>query len=115
MLQRVMEVLFGARDDGGPRPMFARSGKWPKVREMHLLNYPTCTVCGTKKYLTVHHVVPVHIEPERELDFSNLMTLCEPQGGGCHLLFGHLRLWMSHNPNVASDATVWREKIGRRP
>lgn len=46
-----------------------------------------------------------------ELDPENLITLCEGPAFNCHLFFGHLRNWSSHNPDVREDAAMWREKI----
>jgi len=46
--------------------------------------------------------VPFHIEPERELDPANLMTLCQD----CHLYIGHLKDWTRHNPHARVDAAL---------
>ena len=56
-------------------------------------------------------MIPVHIDPSRELDESNLMTLCEPH----HYTFGHYCKWASRNENVRRDADTWRRKILERP
>jgi len=58
-----------------------------------------------------HHVVPVHIDPSRELDPENLVTLCEGPSFNCHLFFGHLRNWSSFNPDIRKDAEEWRKKL----
>lgn len=57
-----------------------------------------------------HHVVPVHIDPTRELDPANLITLCPPH----HLLFGHLMLWEAYNSEVVKDCMEWQFKIANR-
>jgi hypothetical protein len=92
-----------------------RSDKWPEVRKAHLLLFPTCAVCGTKKLLQVHHKKPFHLEPELELDPNNLITLCEDTGHNCHLVFGHLDSFESYNPDVVADAAAWNLKIASRP
>lgn len=59
----------------------------------------------------MHHCDPVDWNPERELDDTNLLTLCRR----CHLFVGHLGLWSSYNPDVRQDAAIWRCKINTRP
>ena len=94
-----------------------RSPKWPAVRAKHLAANPSCAACGTarKAILSVHHIVPFHVDRSKELDTANLITLCEGQGVNCHLLFGHLMNWSSWNVNVREDAAAWRAKIRNRP
>jgi len=54
-----------------------RSGKWPRVRANHLVLHPVCEGCGAKNDLNVHHVQPFHVDHSKELDPTNLITLCE--------------------------------------
>lgn len=63
--------------------------------------------------MRVHHVVPFHVDPSRELDPSNLMTLCEAKkyGINCHLLVGHLGNWRRWNPFVWLHANQWRRRL----
>jgi phage terminase large subunit GpA-like protein len=77
-----------------------RSPQWPSVRAEHLRVHPTCEACGTIEQLHVHHVTPVHVDPARELDLENLITLCRQ----CHFVIGHHRNWRGYNPNVREDA-----------
>ena len=91
-----------------------RSSKWPAVRAEWLKSHGECAVCGERDKLEVHHVVPFHVDPSRELDESNLITLCTGSTN-CHLMFGHLKNFRSWNPDVKKDATIWREKIRKRP
>jgi 5-methylcytosine-specific restriction protein A len=72
-------------------------------------------VCGSRKNLEVHHKRPFHLFPKRELDPTNLITLCEGKGGGCHLHFGHLFCFSSFNPKIDEDAAEWAVKIRARP
>ena len=98
-------------------PPEARSPKWPAVRAAHLKAHPTCEACGegSTKILNVHHVVPFHVDPSKELDEANLITLCEGPVVNCHLHFGHLRNWKSWNVDVRKDAAEWLKKIKDRP
>jgi hypothetical protein len=91
--------------------LIPRSGKWPTLRKKILEANPTCAVCGTKKNLEVHHVVPFSIDRSKELDEKNLIVLCDEH----HFLFGHLMFFASYNPHVREDAKIWAKKIENRP
>ena len=101
----------------GAKPETARSGEWPRVRREHLSHSPECAACGCgeSEFLDVHHVYPVHLVPARELDPSNLITLCESPSHNCHFIFGHLLDWHSYNANVGMDAPSYDEDIKYRP
>jgi 5-methylcytosine-specific restriction endonuclease McrA len=88
-----------------------RSGKWIEVRTYFVEEHPTCAVCGTKKKLNVHHIVPFHLRPDLEMDESNLITLCRKH----HFTFGHLGYWRSWNTTIVEDAKVWLQKYKNRP
>ena len=92
-----------------------RSGLWPKVRVHQLQLHPTCAACGSTEHLTVHHVVPFHDDPSKELDEDNLITLCENPSHNCHFIFGHLLNWKSSNPNVREDAARYLKEVQNRP
>jgi 5-methylcytosine-specific restriction endonuclease McrA len=89
----------------------ARSGHWPVLRAAWLKEHPACAACGASEHLTVHHVVPFQVDPRKELDATNLITLCER----CHLVFGHLGDWQSRNPDVRIDAAAYQAKRQARP
>src|SRR6056300_1305890 len=89
-----------------------RSYTWSKVRKEHLKRNPECAACGRKDDLEVHHIVPYHVDPNRELDPSNLITLC---GKYCHFVFGHFMDWKSWNENVIRDCTLHRLGKSNRP
>ena len=89
-----------------------RSPGWKSVRSKHLAKFSNCAACGRSKNLEVHHVVPFHLDRDKELDPANLLTLC---GDTCHLSFGHLFDWQSHNPSVREDANAWLNKVRSRP
>lgn len=91
--------------------LVGRASDWPKVRARHLSTHGQCEACGLKRGLQVHHKLPVHVSPHRELDEDNLITLC----ARCHLFVGHLGDWDSWNPSVDEDALWWRAKVAGRP
>jgi len=92
---------------GSRKPKIERAKRWPTVRKHHIQRQPQCQACGSKEKLEVHHIIPVHIDPSRELDPNNLLTLCEnPSTGFCHYIFGHLSLsWWKYDPNVVSNTS----------
>lgn len=89
-----------------------RSYKWPNVREQHLKKQPFCQACGSRDNLEVHHIEPYHVNPDRELDPDNLITLC---GKNCHFIFGHLMDYSSWNTRVVEDSQVYLTKVKNRP
>jgi hypothetical protein len=89
-----------------------RSPKWSTIRKKFISRNPICAACGSSKNLEVHHIKPVHLFPEKELDINNLITLC---GDKCHILFGHCMDFKSWNPNVIEDCHRIRERIKNRP
>lgn len=95
-----------------PTMFRGRSPKWPKIRLAHLAEFPCCAVCEADKgTLDVHHIKPVYLRPDLELDEDNLMTLCRLH----HFEFAHLRRWKSWNSDIVHDAALWRAKILNRP
>ena len=92
--------------------LYGRSSQWRKVRAEHIANNPCCAACGRKDGLEVHHIVPYHVDPSRELDPTNLITLC---GKYCHFVFGHFMDWKSWNENVARDCTLYHLAKKDRP
>lgn len=89
-----------------------RSPKWISIRKQHLKDNPSCAACGRNKKLEVHHKIPVHINPEGELDPSNLVTLCADP---CHIIFGHLMNFKSYNKDVIEDCAVYLNKVKNKP
>lgn len=94
-------------------PIFAvwegkpRSGHWPTVRAHHLSRNPFCVCCGQKNNLTVHHVKPVSISPELELEPENLRTVCNE----CHFVIGHLGNWRWINSHFDIDAASHMARV----
>lgn len=89
-----------------------RSKLWPAKRKEHLDKYPCCAVCGSYIRPEVHHIIPFHVDPSKELEDTNLITLC---GKYCHFVFGHLMNWSSWNTDILSDSQIFNKKINNRP
>ena len=102
-------MIFGPK-----KPKVSRSPQWPEARRRWLLIHPSCAACGTEKKLQVHHLKPVHLYPELELDPSNFLTLCET-ADNCHHTFGHLRDWMAYNPSAVADSAQFLRELHARP
>lgn len=91
---------------------YNRSWKWPDVRKEHLKTQPTCQACGRSDHIEVHHIEPYHINPDRELDLTNLISLCSKH---CHLTFGHLMDYKSWNKDVVDTCSTYLSKLQARP
>lgn len=99
-----MKRLIGAvKDVLKGKPFKLRSPKWDEVRDAFVEKHKHCAACGSKDKLQVHHIVPFHVDPSKELDTTNLIVLCE-QATKCHLKVGHLGSWRKFNVNVIKDA-----------
>ena len=108
-------MLGGWFDWGRSRTVLAaietqRSGRWPKVRDAFARG-KSCAECGTRSSIEVHHLQPFHLVPSLELNTSNLVVLCR----SCHLVFGHLHCWESHNPACLNDAAAHLAQVRSRP
>ena len=90
-----------------------RSPEWPSVRDAHLKIQPLCQVCGGTSKLNVHHILPFHLDQSKELDPTNLITLCESgKPLNCHLIIGHADNFATKwNPNVISDSKLWNKRL----
>lgn len=53
----------------------------------------------------------MHVNPDKELDPDNLITLCD---NPCHFVFGHLLNYKSWNRDVVNDCRVYLGKIRNR-
>lgn len=92
----------------------SRSSKWPVLRKRWLAIQPKCQSCGKTTKLEVHHIIPVHIHPELELDDTNLITLCENPVFNCHFVIGHGLNWLSYNQDVIQDSHRITELINNK-
>lgn len=93
-----------------------RSHDWPAVRAAWLKDHGVCAACGQNDHLNVHHVVPFHADPSKELDPTNLITLCTDGPGHlhCHLVIGHAGNFRCHNERVREDAAHLRALLEGR-
>lgn len=89
----------------------ARHHRWKTLRDEFLKMNPTCAVCGKKTELVVHHKLPFWKFPQKELDWDNLITLCENQNLNCHFVIGHLMDWTSYNPKINEDIEYFKNKL----
>ncbi len=90
-----------------------RSDKWPTVEKHFRATNPTCAACGGSDRLNVHHCIPFHLDPAKELDPTNLITLCMGEKE-CHLHIGHLGAFSRWNPNVKEDALAILKSPNKR-
>lgn len=90
-----------------PQDMFGgeRDPRWREVRAKHIKKEPVCQACGKSAKLDVHHILPVAMDKARELDETNLITLCNQP---CHLVFGHFMSYYCYNKHVRKMATDYR-------
>lgn len=80
-----------------------RSPKWSTIEKHFLAQNPACAACGGKDRLNVHHCKPFHLNPELELDTSNLITLCMGEKE-CHFHLGHGGNFQKYCPDVREYA-----------
>jgi 5-methylcytosine-specific restriction enzyme A len=97
-----------------------RSSHWPKVRRDFISSNPVCSACGSNTLLQVHHILPFHDDPSKELDTDNLIALCMSLKTLCHLRIGHGGSFTSFSQTVSLDAVEVRtfpdkfEEVARR-
>jgi len=110
-----------AASDAGPT--VKRSSKWPKFMKGLIDAQPYCSLCGNKNKATLvcHHIEPVWVNPERELDETNIIVLCEKSellgGLNCHLTAAHLgnfRLWNPRIREVCEDILPMAFRMGEK-
>ena len=70
--------------------------RWRKVRNIHVREEPYCQMCGIRKKLEAHHIIPWHLSPELRFERGNLVTLCRDD----HYRFGHYLNWREYNGNI---------------
>jgi hypothetical protein len=111
LFEGVRDIIQG-RAPAGAR----RSPEWYK-QSREFLEGKACAACGGSERLQVHHILPFHLFPGREMDPTNWLVLCESlaHGVNCHLFLGHLGNFKSYNSTAKEDAGEWLEKIKKRP
>ncbi len=55
--------------------------RWKEVRRLAVARDKQCLKCGILKPLSVHHLLPKSLYPEKTFDLNNLRTLC----CNCHM------------------------------
>ncbi len=118
MLMRAYALVVRKLDEIALAVQHPRSGRWPAVRAAHLREHPSCAACGSADHSTiqVHHCVPYHLDRTKELDLSNLLSLCEDGTSQDHFHVGHNGTsWRDFNPHVRADAArMLAEKHAQR-
>ena len=103
-----ISTLMIALQSLSPKEMYRSTKAKKSYRETH----GECAMCGSEKYLEVHHVVPVHVDPMRAADHRNLITLCDGPNGSnsaCHRYFGHFGSFRyKHNPLIREQSVINR-------
>ena len=89
--------LFGAQ----------RNPHWPKIRASYMKQHPKCEILCGKKATDCHHILPVHLFPNEELNPQNFLAVCED----CHFIFGHFFNYRSYNKDIRNDI----QRIKNRP
>ena len=69
----------------------------------------------TNPKISIPNKIPVHVDRRRELEWTNLITLCMNPDSFCHFNLGHLGSYESWNVNVERDADDWLARRSRRP
>ncbi len=92
-----------------------RSPKWPALEHEYKHEHPNCENCGSKTNVVVHHKIPVHVDATRELDKTNLMSLCENKTMNCHLMIGHAGNWQSYCADAQEFAAAFIARLRARP
>lgn len=88
-----------------PGAVASRSPQWRATANAWRIGHPVCEWCGSKKNLAVHHVIPLNEDSSRELDPTNLITLCFDHHAEAHRCAdGKIRWGECSNPNVREDA-----------
>ena len=96
-------------------PGTSRSPRWAAFERKFLVG-KVCIVCGGRRRLRGHHILPFHLYPQHELDEDNVAPICEGNPSiNCHLVLGHLGDFRSWNPTVRADAAAWAARMRSRP
>jgi hypothetical protein len=98
----LLTLLFFASSISGDQ----RSPDWLNLRNKFAESHPRCLLCGIeKKSLQIHHIVPFSVNPDLELEETNLIPLCTSKNWGYndHLVIGHAQNFRLENPWVFLD------------
>lgn len=87
--------------------------KWEEFERKYWEKHPDekyCHICGERKNVELHHIIPRHVAPDKIFDEDNLIPLCR----ACHFRWGHLCNWDDYNPHVREDAKMLSALISKR-
>lgn len=108
MFRAIKQVFVATRESIRLRQWVRpRSRQWGKIKKTHLLKEQSCQWCGGVIRIEVHHIYPFHLFPEKELEESNLITLC----CGCHFERGHNRDWREYNRDIRHECECHGEAV----
>ena len=111
LLAQARWSVFGPPD----HELVGRVSGWRELSREWLVANPSCAMCGARKFLIAHHIWPVSWRPELELDWKNLITLCEGRPTlNCHLWGGHCGDYRSRRPDVIDFTTDFLYEINHR-
>ena len=82
---RSFDSIRGKNDYQKARAVFQKSRKWRVLRRKALSRHDRCLRCGNRDNLTVDHVIPAVIRPDKIDAESNLQTLCWPCNSWKHM------------------------------
>ena len=121
VLQALINLASYARAVVAGPPQAGRSPRWPKVqREALLRDGFRCQYCKRPRSsvkLIGHHIQGYGPHPELELVLDNVITLCQPLGGGCHLKQGHRNkatgrcAWNAYNADIVADCRARQGEV----
>ena len=97
--------VFNALAANDPKLIY----KFNKAKRLYVKGHKECAICGNRKYLECHHVIPVHVDVNLGADPNNFITLCDAKNNGCHRWIGHFGNFRSKwYPNVREYAVMSR-------
>jgi hypothetical protein len=111
----IKDPRLPGREKGlGGKTLHPRSPQWPAFRKRTLKKKRTCIACGKTASqllaawtMQLHHIIPFHLDPTKELDEDNVEPLCgNPR---CHLGDGHLGNFKKWNPFVREMCALRRK------
>ncbi len=92
-----------------------RDPQWPALSKKMIKEAGNkCALCNKSKNLITHHIIPVHVNKELELNENNLIVLCEHLTHNCHFFIAHCCDWRSYNPEIRIDTKLLNERILNR-
>ena len=75
---------------------------WRKLRKFLIDRDGCCAICGYKKKLEGHHILPRHLFPEYSLTEENIIILCDD----CHFHLGHWCNYKNYNIGIRKLAEI---------